>query len=39
MTSWFHLLPDDPWQMSIFVKNRAIAGGLLVLASQPAQSR
>lgn len=31
-TSVFHLIPDDPWQMSIFVKNWAIAGGLLVLA-------
>lgn len=33
VTSIFHLIPDDPWQMSIFVKNWAIAGGLLVLAS------
>lgn len=33
VTSWFHLLPDDPWQMSIFVKNWAIAGGLIVLAA------
>lgn len=32
-TSFFHLIPDDPWQMSIFVKNWAIAGGLLVLAA------
>lgn len=32
-TSVFHLVPDDPWQMSIFVKNWAIAGGCLVLAS------
>ncbi|MBA3323813.1 MAG: DoxX family protein [Rhodobacteraceae bacterium] len=32
-TSVFHLVPDDPWQMSIFVKNWAIAGGLLVLAA------
>ena len=32
-TSWFHYLPDDPWQMSIFVKNWAIAGGCLVLAA------
>ena len=32
-TSWFHFLPDDPWQMSIFVKNLAVAGGLLILAS------
>ncbi len=31
-TSWFHFLPDDPWQMTIFVKNWAIAGGFLVLA-------
>ncbi|WP_316014162.1 DoxX family protein [Roseobacter sp. HKCCA0434] len=34
VTSLFHLIPDDPWQMSIFVKNWAIAGGLLVLAAQ-----
>ena len=32
-TSWFHFIPDDPWQMSIFVKNWAITGGLLILAS------
>lgn len=32
-TSVFHLIPDDPWQMSIFVKNWAIAGGLLVLSA------
>lgn len=32
-TSLFHLIPDDPWQMSIFVKNWAIAGGCLVLAA------
>lgn len=32
-TSLFHLQPQDGWQMSIFVKNWAIAGGLLVLAS------
>jgi len=32
MTSMFHYLPDDPWQMTIFVKNWAIAGGCLVLA-------
>ncbi|MDB2369131.1 DoxX family protein [Octadecabacter sp.] len=30
-TSIFHYLPDDPWQMTIFVKNWAIAGGCLVL--------
>lgn len=33
LTSLFHLQPQDGWQMSIFVKNWAIAGGLLVLAS------
>ena len=37
-TSYFHLIPADPWQMSIFVKNWAIAGGLLVLAA-PAPRR
>lgn len=31
ITSVFHFIPDDPWQMSIFVKNWAIAGGLLIL--------
>ncbi len=31
-TSFFHLIPDDPWQMSIFVKNWSIAGGCLALA-------
>lgn len=34
ITSVFHFLPDDTWQMSIFVKNWAIAGGLLVLSAQ-----
>lgn len=33
VTSWFHFLPEDPWQMTIFVKNWAIAGGCLVLAA------
>ncbi len=33
VTSLFHWVPSDPWQMSIFVKNWAIAGGLLVLAA------
>jgi putative oxidoreductase len=32
LTSVFHLVPSDPWQMSIFVKNWAIAGGCLALA-------
>ena len=34
-TSWFHWqLRADPWQVSIMVKNWAIAGGLLILAAQ-----
>lgn len=33
VTSVFHFIPAEPWQMSIFVKNWAIAGGLLVLFS------
>lgn len=33
ITSVFHLVPSDAWQMSIFVKNWAIAGGLLILAA------
>lgn len=36
VTSVFHLIPGDPWQMSIFVKNWAIAGGCLVLAAHGA---
>ncbi|EAR50967.1 hypothetical protein OG2516_03163 [Oceanicola granulosus HTCC2516] len=32
-TSLFHFLPDDPWQMTIFVKNWAVAGGCLALAA------
>ena len=32
LTSAFHFIPADPWQISIFIKNWAIAGGLLVLA-------
>jgi len=33
LTSVFHFIPGDGWQMSIFVKNWAIAGGMLVLAA------
>ncbi len=34
-TSWFHWqLRADPWQVTIFVKNWAIAGGLMILAAQ-----
>ncbi|SLN16497.1 DoxX family protein [Roseisalinus antarcticus] len=33
VTSLFHLIPEDPWQMTIFVKNWAIAGGCLALAA------
>lgn len=36
VTSLFHYIPADPWQMSIFVKNWAIAGGCLVLAAHGA---
>ena len=41
-TSAFHFIPSDPWQMSIFVKNCAIAGGLLMFSAQhckPAPNR
>lgn len=31
VTSLFHLIPEDPWQMTIFVKNWAISGGCLAL--------
>ncbi len=35
LTSWFHWqLRADPWQVTIMVKNWAIAGGLLILAAQ-----
>ena len=33
VTSIFHFIPSDGWQMSIFIKNWAIVGGLLVLAT------
>jgi len=33
VTSLFHFIAADPWQISIFVKNWAIAGGCLVLAA------
>jgi putative oxidoreductase len=33
VTSLFHYIPGDGWQMSIFIKNWAIAGGCLVLAA------
>ena len=33
VTSIFHLIPADPWQMTIFVKNWAIAGGCLALGA------
>ncbi len=38
-TSVFHLIPSDPWQMSIFVKNWAIAGGCLALAVAARETR
>lgn len=39
VTSVFHFIPSDPWQMSIFVKNWAIAGGLLILSAAPVAGR
>ena len=36
LTSLFHYIPTDPWQMTIFVKNWAMAGGCLVLAAHGA---
>lgn len=33
VTSVFHFIPADPWQMSIFVKNWAIAGGCLAFGA------
>lgn len=35
-TSAFHYIPDDPIQMSILIKNWAVAGGLLVLCAHEA---
>ena len=32
-TSVFHYIPDDPWQMTIFVKNWSLAGGFVMLAA------
>lgn len=33
ITSVFHVLMDDPWQMTIAFKNWTIAGGFLMLAA------
>lgn len=33
VTSYFHYLMDDPWQMTIVFKNWTIAGGYLMLAA------
>ncbi len=33
VTSIFHFVPSDPWQMSIMIKNWAIAGGFLILSA------
>lgn len=38
ITSAFHFQPDDSWQISIMIKNWAIAGGCLVLAAASQQS-
>lgn len=37
LTSVFHFVPDDPWQMSILVKNWALAGGCLILSASSDQ--
>lgn len=37
-TSWFHYWPNDPWQMTIFIKNWAIAGGCLILSTHGARA-
>jgi len=34
LTSFFHLNPQEPWQISIMVKNWAIAGCLLMIATR-----
>jgi putative oxidoreductase len=33
LTSVFHFVPSDPWQMSIMIKNWAVAGGCLILSA------
>ena len=33
ITLIFHYIPEDPWQMTILVKNWSIAGGFLMLAA------
>ncbi|MFT6091341.1 DoxX family membrane protein [Sulfitobacter sp.] len=33
LTSVFHFVPDDPWQMSIMIQNWALAGGCLILSA------
>ncbi|MEL6565176.1 MAG: DoxX family membrane protein [Pseudomonadota bacterium] len=33
VTSIFHFVPSDPWQMSILVKNWSLAGGFLILSA------
>ncbi len=39
VTSYFHFVPDDIWEMSIFVKNWAVAGALLVLFASGVRAR
>ena len=34
-TSVFHFVPSDPWQISIMIKNWAIAGGCLIMSALP----
>ncbi|SEM41363.1 putative oxidoreductase [Roseovarius tolerans] len=33
LTSVFHFIPSAPWQMSIMIKNWAVAGGCLILSA------
>ncbi|MGR3501421.1 DoxX family protein [Pseudaestuariivita sp.] len=39
VTSVFHYVPEDAWQISILVKNWAIAGGCLCLAALAREQR
>jgi len=39
ITSVFHFIPSDPWQMTIVVKNWALAGGFLVLSASTPEAR
>lgn len=38
VTSVFHFVPSDPWQLSIMVKNWGLAGGCLILSASTSQA-